>query len=106
MDPEKFVSLKNVGPEKKLGSEKIWVPKMLRVQKNLGPEISKNKKFGPHKIWVLKNSGTNEFLVTKKFVSRTNFDPKKFEPQKMLVPKILSWVGLGWQVQGSVSLVG
>ena len=76
MDPEKFVSLKNCGPEKKLGSEKIWVPKMLRAQKNLGPETFGNKKIGPHKIWVLK------ILVPKNFGPEKIWVQNKFRPQK------------------------
>ena len=70
-------------PEKNLCSEKIcvpkiWIPKKLDSQKNLGPK----------KFWVLKYFGSWKLLVKekiwhkKKFGSWRNFGPQKIKSQK------------------------
>ena len=108
LDPEKFVSLKNCGPEKKnwvlkkFGSLKYWGPKRIWVLKHLG-----TKKIGPYKIWVLKilvpkNFGPEKIWVqnkfrTQKFWTTKNFGPKTFE---------LGWVRLASSRFGQLSRLG
>ena len=55
-----------------------------------------------------KSLNPEKILIPKKFGSRTNFDPKIFEPKKIIGVKNfwLGSVGSGWQVQGWVRLLG
>ena len=97
----KITWFRNFFVQNKFWSRTNFDPKKIQPQKDFGSQ----KSVGPENI-----------LVPNFFLSRTNFGPeqiltqKNFNPKKVLVPKILGlvglgWVWLGWPVQGWVRLV-
>ena len=94
MSPKKFED------ENSLGTKKIWDPKKYRAkkfgsQKHLGPK----KVLVPKKFWSRENLGPEQIL-TPKYLKQKKFGAKNFGLGSV------GKVGLGWQVQGWVRLVG